>query len=386
MKTTTLFRSVGPALLLAVSPGLYAQSSPNVDTVNCNGTLNGGQAADVIVGSGGCTLSGVEVFGSVKAENGGNIRLTNGTTVQGSVEVKDGGNVIVNGGSSVGELKIEKSGDIRISGAGTTVAALFAFESGRIRLEKGASVFPGGVTAIKNAGNLNICGANIGFPDGGGGITLIELSGNVAVKASCDGASNIEGTIIAEKGTGKIEFLGANLFASDLIVIEQFGNVTLDNGGAGASRIEFSDINISGGMGNVTITNARTDSDTSITEQAGNVSITKTVLGSDVSISGVGKVNLDGNDFSLEDVILEKINGRVDISNNVNLGVNLIEIAKRIRLTGNTITDADISKNTGGVILNGNTFEALKCSDNSPAPTGSGNTVTELADGQCSGF
>jgi hypothetical protein len=57
-----------------------------------------------------------------------------------------------------------------------------------------------------------------------------------------------------------------------------------------------------------------------------------------------------------------------------------------VTVSNNTFTDAEVSKNAGGVSIVNNTGEKLNCSDNSPAPTGSGNTITELADGQCAGF
>ena len=46
------------------------------------------------------------------------------------------------------------------------------------------------------------------------------------------------------------------------------------------------------------------------------------------------------------------------------------------------ITVASVNKNTGGVDISGNNITTLSCSDNTPAPTGSGNTIG-LLDGQC---
>ncbi len=388
MKTTKLLGIVGPTLLLAFSPDAFAQSI-NPVTEQCNGeTLTGGAAADVIIGKKGCTLDGVKVFGSVKSDKRGAVTLTNGTTVDGSVEVTSGGDVTVTGGGTdVGELRVEGNADVVITD-NARVAAVFKFGSGTITLETGATIFPGGIAAIES-GTIDICGSNVGV-NGAGGITLLNVSGdlNVDVGTNC-GRSNIEGTIIAEKLDGNIHFDSANLIASDLIVIDQLGSgkVTLvgDPDPETDRIIKFSDINISGGMGAVTITNAETDSDTSISERTGLVTISDTTLGSDVSISLAAGVTLRDNNFSLEDVILEKNSGPVRLEYNNDLGVNLIE-NNDVTLIANMITDATIDKNKDGVSLTGNTFAVLKCSDNTPPPTGTGNTVTELADGQCSKF
>jgi hypothetical protein len=77
--------------------------------------------------------------------------------------------------------------------------------------------------------------------------------------------------------------------------------------------------------------------------------------------------------------------GAVTLSNNVNLSFSINE-RNGVTISGNTFTSASITKNTGGVSIVNNTGETLVCVDNSPAPTGSGNTITILADGQCAGF
>ena len=106
-------------------------------------------------------------------------------------------------------------------------------------------------------------------------------------------------------------------------------------------------------------------------------------LGSDAAI----RANYDGvtikyNNFSLEDVMISNNAGPVVIDGNTELSLSIIE-NDNVTLSNNTITDAEVSKNTGGVSIVNNTFEKLNCSDNNPAPTGSDNIITELADGQC---
>ena len=53
--------------------------------------------------------------------------------------------------------------------------------------------------------------------------------------------------------------------------------------------------------------------------------------------------------------------------------------------SGFGFSDADVSKNSGGVLIENNTGEGLFCTDNDPAPTGSGNSIT-FSDGQCAGL
>ncbi|MEM9484021.1 MAG: hypothetical protein AAGA83_10065 [Cyanobacteria bacterium P01_F01_bin.116] len=52
----------------------------------------------------------------------------------------------------------------------------------------------------------------------------------------------------------------------------------------------------------------------------------------------------------------------------------------------NIFENVSIDKNIGGTSIIGNTGAVLICTDNNPAPTGSGNTITELADKQCAKF
>jgi hypothetical protein len=109
------------------------------------------------------------------------------------------------------------------------------------------------------------------------------------------------------------------------------------------------------------------------------------MLGSDVGITSNGAVTLTGNDFALEDVFVSNNSGPVLVALNTNFNIGLIENG-HVTFSGNTFSDADISKNTGGVSITSNTGAGLKCFDNNPPPSGLGNDITELADGQCAGF
>ena len=109
------------------------------------------------------------------------------------------------------------------------------------------------------------------------------------------------------------------------------------------------------------------------------------MLGSDVEITSNCAVTITGNNFSLEDVMISNNRGPVFFDGNLNLSLKIIENIG-VTVSGNTFTAAEVSKNIGDVSIEDNTGEKLNCSDNSLAPTGSGNTITELSDGQCAGF
>ena len=76
--------------------------------------------------------------------------------------------------------------------------------------------------------------------------------------------------------------------------------------------------------------------------------------------------------------------GPVVVKNSVDLSLSITE-NEAVTIAGNTFTDVNVTKNSGGVTINNNTAETLSCADNNPAPTGSGNMIA-FADGQCAGF
>ena len=153
--------------------------------------------------------------------------------------------------------------------------------------------------------------------------------------------------------------------------------------------------------GNVTLKNVTTDSDTTIVENDGNVKIMQSMLGSDIEIKGNRRVTIKSSSAALEDVVISNNEGKIIVDSNCDLSLSIVENGV-VKLTNNNetdamnagatcnsdgfgLTDVEVSKNTGGVAIKNNTGELLTCSDNSPAPTGSGNTFT-FADGQCAGL
>ena len=279
----------------------------------------------------------------------------------------------VGAAADIGALKVEKSGAVDVSGA---VSSIESKESDMVTLD-GAIVFPGSVAISKGTGGLEICSSTIE-----GEVKVTGTEGNIAVGITADGdncgASTIDGTVSVEKGTGDVSLVGGELTAGDLIVIEQTGDVTVDG-------ILLSDVKVEKITGHIMLLGIETDSDTTVADNEGDVTIAESMLGSDVSIISNLAVAVTDSNFSFEDVFVGSNAGPVVLDRNTDLNVAIIE-NNAVTVTNNTFTDADISKNTGGVFIDNNGGEVLKCFDNNPAPTGSGNTITELADGQCAGF
>ncbi len=115
-----------------------------------------------------------------------------------------------------------------------------------------------------------------------------------------------------------------------------------------------------------------------------------------------GWVDLTNNSFSLEDVLISGNDGPVLIDRNCDMRLTITEnndvtitnnnaedagAAGAVCASGFGFTDADVTKNTGGVLIENNTGEGLSCSDNDPAPVeaSAGNAIT-FSDGQCAGF
>ena len=420
----------------AVALALWPATAPaqNVDTVECqNGQVLTGMYAGVIVNGGNCTLDGAKVFGSVLVESGGSLTATGDTTIFGSVQVKSGRNIEMTNTEVMGEVKLEQSKELIIGGISTLatismkesggvtigkdasagevimedsgklevsgeVAAILSTNSGDITLNNGARVFPGGVAMFssnRKSRVLGICGSEIGLnsdtmTDGSGGV---NVKGKVTVLAVADGScppSQIEGSVIVETGEGDVRFVGATLAAGDFVVIERTGDVELN-------RTLVSDVKIEKSKGNIALENVTTDSDTTIKENIGIVTIADSTLGSDVEINQNGDVTMTGNSFSLEDVLISK-NGMVTIDGNCDMSLSVSENSGKVAITNNTsmanprctgdfgFTDANVSKNTGGVDISGNTGESLVCSDNRPAPMGKKTNEILFTDGQCKGF
>lgn len=427
--------------LLLLAP---ASIEANVEPIECqDGDVLSGSYENVLVYGASCTLDGATVYGSVLMEGGSLATTANGASILGGIQVKSGGdvtlvsadvmdevkldqsgNLSVGAGSSLAGVQVKESGNVTIAASASagallvensgrvdvrgSVAAILSNLSGGIRLD-GARVFPGGVTMSFSDGSLEICGSEIGAnsatgTDGSGVVKVIE-SGDVLVVAegSCE-TTRIEGSVLVEKGAGNVRFVGATLH-SDLIVKEQVGEVELD--GSGCDPLDplcgiVGDVNVEGLTGNVTLRGISTDSDATFQYNDGNVTIDSTSFGSDARFQFNGRVELTNSSFSLEDVFILGNAGPVLIDRNCDMRPSISENSN-VMITNNNITDAtaggatctsgfgfsdaDVSKNTGGVLIDNNSGEGLHCSDNDPSPVegSAGNAVT-FSDGQCAGF
>lgn len=391
-------RAVKSLIVAALAQWPGVATAQNVNTVNCAGQTLSGNYADVIVTSLGCTLVGARVFGSVKAEVGGPLKLTNETTVVGSVEKKNGGDTVIEGGSKVtGGVKVEnanQAGELIISGMNTVAGNVFAADmSGDVTVKDGATVgstlfvnggqnvnilnariFPGGI-GMQYSKDLKICNSEIGVNTavvppgaGGGGINMIE-SESLIINATECGSSTILGTVTVEKGTGSVQIIQAVLEAADLNVIEQVGDVEV-------TGTSLSDVKVEKSTGSITLVDVTTDSDTSVIDNGGDVTITNSAFGSDTAIilNDEGDVTITGTSFSQEDVRISQ-NGNVLFEANSQFGGVFIENTS-VNFTLNNVTNVEISKNGGATIV-GNAGESLKCADNPVSGSGNNFVLTE---------
>lgn len=448
-----MFKSVYCSLfnfLQKLTIGLFAlftafnSSAQNVEPVSCiDGVPLTGAYEDVYVDDSHCVLDGAMVYGSVLI-NGGSVSTTaNGITILGGIQAFDAGDIqlyaahvvdevtliqssslVVEGDSSLARIMMKESGDLTLAAGSSsdevlfelsgniningTVAAIHSTKSGGIRLDN-AQVFPGGVSMSLSQQPLVVCGSTIGGvtaaqTDGSGGINVLEGGAVLAVAQGECGASQVEGTIMIQKGVGDVRFIGTTL-QSDLIVIEQTGNVEFSGSSCAvgdASCGIVSDINVQKLTGNVSLKSITTDSDTTIAFVNGSVTIDSSTLGSDVKVHFNKDVTITNNTFSLEDVMITSNAGPVVYDRNCDARPTFTENNDLVISNNNAVdaaeagatcvsgygfSDADVSKNTGGVLIENNSGEGLYCKDNTPAPVQGpiGNRIT-FSDGQCVGF
>ena len=354
--------------------------------VTCNGTLSGTFFSDVIVSGGTCTLDGATITASVQVSGNGKLIAKGGSLIQGGIQVENGGkitledvmvlgdvslkesgNVIINSNAAINGLKLEKSGNIVANGG--NIGNIEAKESGSIKLTD-STVFPGGVSMEKGT-TLVAKGATIE-----GSINVVENNGNISVQSSTTQVSILNGSISVGKGTGNVTVRDAIMASGDLGVVEQEGNVLVING-------TLSDIKIEKIKGNVTLKQVTTDSDSQIGDNDGDIFINRSSFTGDVEIKLNKAVTVKNSSFSLEDISIIGNQGPILIRNNKELGLSVSE-NNAVTIEKNKVTSLEISKNTGGTTINNNSGEDLICSDNSPAPSGSGNDF-EFTDGQCAG-
>ena len=108
----------------------------------------------------------------------------------------------------------------------------------------------------------------------------------------------------------------------------------------------------------------------------GDVLLSNLAIGGDASIKDVeGSVTLSDSNLSLEDISIIQVTENVTVEDNTDLNLTVEEVEGAVTISGNMIDIASMNKNIGGIDITGSTITTLSCSDNTPAPNGSGNTV-----------
>jgi hypothetical protein len=118
---------------------------------------------------------------------------------------------------------------------------------------------------------------------------------------------------------------------------------------------------------------------TSATLRASNIRVV-----GNVQAEGANQVTVTGSRIG-GSVQIKQGGGATLLRNTVNADIQYDEMRRLLRTNGNVVGgNVQIVKNFGGVEVNNNRIDgALQCKENSPAPTGSGNTASSKED-QCS--
>ena len=400
----------------------------------CNGVLTGTFNNGVTcVGGSSCTLDGATVFGNLICSSGdllvvGNSLITGSVllddqvtraeldtvTVLGAVQVTDADiltELVITKMANVGPVTVTNAPntEVRVSGA---LQGLDLNNSGDLIAN---NLITNATVSIKDVNGLvEICGSFLG------GLLVEQHTGNIDINAntpSCD-LTIIDGGLSASKGSGQVRVIGAILPSGDFIVSEYIGDIILQN------IPIVSDIKSEKNSGSLTISNVTADSDTIIIGQIGNIALQELDFSGDFSATEVdgnitigefsitgdfsltkvdgdiaveelntagnliiteinGRVILQDSMFNLEDISIVLVTGTVRVLRNSNLSLSVEQINGEVIVIENTVTNGNINKNTGGVVINNNIFTSLSCTDNVPAPVGSGNAIT-FGDGQCS--
>lgn len=377
MLAVLLFALLHAAHAQMMCKGVVSAPNPITSDVTVSGgacTIMGvNVTGSVVVNNGGSLLTSgaVRIFGSINVNNGGSISLGPGTIVSGGVTVFDSEALTIGKAANVGSLKVHNVASTLVSG----ITALVSTSGPGALTISGGAVNGGGLSRQNAQGSTLLCGAVIT-----GGISLESVQGGLqAVPSATCGASEISGTILVTKGSGDVSITAGMLLGADLIVSEQTGNVMVQDA-------HLSDITVTNIDGSVTLKSIVADSDGSVTGTSGNLLIKGSSFAGDFSTFGnKGTVTLDGNNFGLEDIAINNNMGKVTVINNVELSFKASENMAGLLIANNQITNAMLTKNKGGTVINNNSFESLDCADNSPSPTGSGNSVI-IGKGQCLAF
>ena len=313
-----------------------------LDSVNIANT-----AGDVIVAGS---------FTDLLLSNSGNFFASSITNTLASVSVIGGNGIISVSDSILGGLSVEgRAGNVELDNV--TTATSISVKGGN--------------------GIIELCDCSLG------GLSVEEREGNIEIDANAEncGPTTLDGGLSAVKGSGIVQVIGASLPSGDFIVSNYNGDVFLSE----ATRV--SDILLQTNIGTLTISNVFVDSDTTITDQVGAVVVKEVNTTGDFALSIVqGDVTVKDNNFTLEDISILLVSGAVTVQDNNDLSLSVQEVGGMVEIIGNVVTNANVNKNTGGVLFLNNVFITLSCTDNFPVPSGSGNTVT-TPDGQCaSGF
>ena len=400
----------------------------------CNGVLTGTFNNGVMCsGVNNCTLDGATVFGNVVCSSGsllavgnslitGSVQLSgqvtraelDAVTILGAVQVKDVdilNELIITELANVGPVTVSNAPNTEVKVSGE-LQGLDLNNSGNLianNLLTNASV------SIKASnGFIVICGSLLGA------LLVEQHTGDIEINADVPncGPTVIVRGLIASKGSGQVRVIGADLPSGDFIVSEYTGDITLQN------IPTVSDIMSQQNSGSLTISNLTADSDTSIISQDGSITLQELVLNGDITVTDVngnikateisttgdssitkvdgnitveelntagdfiisevdGNVVLQDSVFAFESVSVILVTKTVEILRNSDLSLTAEGISGEVRVIDNNITNGKINKNTGGVVINNNVFTSLSCTDNVPAPNGSGNSIT-FGDGQCS--
>lgn len=356
----------------------------------CTGVLSSPPliTSDVNVPAGAtCTLSGVNVTGSVMLMRNSALATTGTTRVFGTISGTNcgsmflGGVLAVSGGVSADSCRIVDVGpranvgslmttDVRQVIVQGTVALLNIGGNAALTIN-GGSVLGGGVSRQNAVGPTSLCGATIL-----GGIKLQNVEGNLLARASrrCP-KSDISGTIELSNTKGRVDIGGGMLLGADFIASIHDGPIRL-------SDTHLSDVSINQVNGPLDLRSVVVDSDATISSVRQSIMVTRSSFDGDFSLTrNPGTVNIARNDFTLEDILITN-NGFVSIRNNANFSFAASENGGVEVLNNDFITTASVNKNKGITRIRGNSFTTLSCTDNQQV-AGAGNSVM-FGTGQCS--
>lgn len=379
----------------------------------CTGTMT--QPAviegDVYVHGTACRIMGVRVGGVISVRDGGVLMTDSNTYIEGSIHGEGHGNIFLYGTTKlIGDVALRNPlpgsvfiigphADINKVGIVGPADVLVRGKTGALSVEFGANVViaggsigAGGLNFEGGNGTLALCGANVG------GMKIAELKGRVLAWARphCP-PSNITGSMMVEKGAGPVIIVRNSLDSGDLSVVEQDGNLRIEDtivGDMGLSDISGeihlkrlvadSDGIISGALKGVNIVDSEINGDFLMGHNTGDVVVENSKIGGDVSIEGTyGNVIVKNNIANYARVSISRTMGVVHFIKNHQLSISLVENMNIEFHNNYDIRTASIQKNSGIVDITNNYIGTLRCLANKEMGQFSRNSITGLANGQC---